>query len=123
MDRRQGAVPRHVHAGERHPIRSATPEYMVGTAPMGPTGPINSSRVQIHLPNGSEVLQADVDGEPVDHGSFASKGGPPSCSTWNVAPRDEDRDKAFLLEPDSQLQRWQQPLIRDQQTVILDMDC
>lgn len=107
------------------PFGQRPPEYMVGAAPMGPTGPINSSRVQIHLPNGSEVLHVDVDGEPVDYTEFRQQGRPTVVLNLELPPRETRTVDVHFSEPDSSApaQVTVQPLIRDQQTVITGMGC
>lgn len=107
------------------PFGERPPEYMVGTAPMSPTGPIHSVEAQIYLPIGSEVLGVQVDGKSVDYTEFGQQGRPAVLLDVRLPPRQTRTVDVRISEPASSVpaEVTVQPLNRDQNTVIQDGPC
>ncbi len=101
------------------------PNYMISLAERGPTGPVNSTLAQMHLPNGSEFIEVTVDGESVGYSTFEEQGRASMVVAVNLPPREERIISVLFDEPanDGPGQAPSQPLGTDPQTKIVDRSC
>ena len=73
------------------PFGQRPPEYMVGTAPVSPTGPIHAVEAQVHLPNGAKVEQVTLDDRDTRSTSFAEQDRPAVWLPVELPPRQRRR--------------------------------
>jgi hypothetical protein len=107
------------------PFGQRPPEYMVGTAPVSPTGPIHSVEAQVHLPNGAEVEQVTVDDRDARSTAFAEQDRPAVWLQVELPPRQPRTLTVAFTEPadDGESEVEEQPLTNDQATEVVDRPC
>lgn len=99
--------------------------YMIGSARMGPNGPVNFSMLQVHLPNGAQLGRVTVDGERVDAFEFTEQGRPAAMVALELPPRETKRVTFEFTEPESDGpgQVEVQPLADTPDVVIANREC
>jgi hypothetical protein len=112
------------------PEGGALPPYVVSQAEVGPTGPINSTLAQVHLPNGAKILTVEVNGKDAFHSPFTEQGRPSTVLEITLKPQKERTLEVTFLEPvpagdadEVVPSAPAQPLARDPQTTVRTQGC
>lgn len=107
------------------PKGATIPEYMISLAEIGAKGPINSTLAQVHLPNGSEILEVFVDGKSVGYSTFLEQDRMSLVIQMQLSPREERSLSVSFTEPDSAGpgSAPAQPLGTEAETAITDRGC
>ena len=107
------------------PFGQRPPEYMVGTAASGPTGPTHTVEAQVHLPNGARVESVTLDGLKAHARAFSEQDRPGVWLPVELPPRQRRTVVVEFTEPadPGEASVEMQPLLNDQHTEIRDMVC
>ncbi len=107
------------------PAGSQVPQYMVSLARRGPTGPVNSTLAQFHLPNGSQIDEVHVDGTSVGFAEFTEQGRVTALLLLQLPPGEQRSVSVEFTEPahDGPGRLPPQPLGDEPQTTILEVGC
>lgn len=107
------------------PFGYRPPQYMIGSARRLPNGPVNTSTVQIYLPNGAEALDVSVDGQPVRNPAFVEQDRPAIAVDLTLPPRQPRRIEVEFSEPASDGPGIVevQPLAHEQVTTVVEKPC
>ncbi len=81
------------------PLGERPSPYMVGFARQGQNGPINSTFVQIYLPDGATLTSANLNGESVGRLTFTEQGRPAVLVAVDLPPRVTQRVSVSFTEP------------------------
>ena len=101
------------------------PPYVISQADVGPRGPINSTLAQLHLPNGSQILEVEVNGEPAFYSPFTEQGRPSLVLDLELPARKPQTLSVLFREPRSGAAATapEQPLVQPQKTEITSRPC
>ena len=123
---RPGRVQGEGRPDQRHPGGRQGSDYVASHRPnVGPNGPINSSLVQLYLPNHAQVLEVAIDGKSSQYQIFREQGRVAVLLNLVLPPRDERTVTVEFSEPadDGPATAPEQPLALPQQTSIVDRAC
>lgn len=84
------------------PLGDRPPSYMMGSARQSLSGPVNFVFVQVHLPNGSEVGDVNLNGTPLGRFTFTEQGRPAVMGAVELPPRVTERVTVTFSEPGSE---------------------
>jgi hypothetical protein len=107
------------------PPGTVLPEYVVGTVPMRPDGPVNQLFLQVHLPPGAEVVDVYVDGKLSQSTPFVEAGRPAVGVLLELPPRQDMDVQITFDEPGNGAEGevQVQPMYRDAQVSVRDRGC
>lgn len=99
--------------------------YVIAQAEVGPVRPINSTLARVHLPNGPQIFDAQLDGEPAPYMPFTEQGRPSMVVDVDLPPREPRTVTVVFQGPlvEQEASVTAQPLVLPQGTEIVPQAC